>query len=107
MMLFLIANAEVLVVETETRCCTEAGNWVVVRLGIKVFPMKLEDEELLFLPRRRCAANPSSVSLINTLLLLRCTSWEQGQEITGVLEWVSGTATTPGNRTEFIASLLI
>lgn len=70
-------------------------------------PMKLEEEELLFLPRRRCAANPSSVSLINTLLLLRCTSWEQGQEITGVLEWVSGTATIPGNRTEFIASLLI
>jgi hypothetical protein len=97
MMLFLIANPEVLVVETETRCCTEAGNWVVVRLGIKVFPMKLVEEELLFLSPRRCAANPSSVS----------TSWEQGQEITGVLKWVSDTAATPGNRTEFIASLLI
>jgi hypothetical protein len=69
--------------------------------------MKLEEKELLFLPRRRCAANPSSVSLINTSLLLRCTSWEEGQEITGVLEWVSGTATTAGNITEFIASLLI
>jgi len=59
--------------------------------------MKLVEEELLFLSPRRCAANPSSVS----------TSWEQGQEITGVLEWVSDTAATPGNRTEFIASLLI
>jgi hypothetical protein len=44
MMLFLIANGEVLVVETETRCCTEAGNWVVVRLGIKVFPVMEKQE---------------------------------------------------------------
>jgi hypothetical protein len=44
MMLFLIANAEVLVVETETRCCTEAGNWIVVRLGIKVSPVTEKQE---------------------------------------------------------------
>jgi hypothetical protein len=44
MMLFLIANAEVLVVETETRCCTEAGNWVAVRLAIKVFPVMEKQE---------------------------------------------------------------